>query len=188
MKLTHALVPLIILLAFAGCGPGSPDDTAIPGITPRDVYQDLPNRGMALSEFWDHVTFRTSLGMEYEGIAYRLEIIGRNRSSVDSICATVEVRSARADAQQGRRFLRRIAAVAYEGSNPDRVAQWISEHINERENRTVIGPVEYILYTPTNNSRELILHRAKPSRAVGSHDCDRFRGAEVFADNRCTIR
>jgi hypothetical protein len=154
-------LPLILLVVLAGCGPGRPDDIAIPGITPRDVYQDLPNRGMALSESWDHVIFRTSLGMEYEGIAYRLEIIGRNRSSVDSICATVEVRSARADALQGRRFLRRIASVTYTGSNPDRIAHWISEHINERDNRTVIGPVEYILYTPTNNSRELIMHRAK---------------------------
>lgn len=164
LNTTHARAPLLLMLflaALASCHFGAPDENAIPGVTPRQIYRDLPNRGMTLSESWDHETFRTLLQSFDRGVSQSLVIIGRNRLSVDSVRATAVADPRTGDIRRSLGFFGGIVTMTYTGSNPDRMRKWLGDHFADKEARTSEGPAEFILRAPDAYTRELLVLRGR---------------------------
>lgn len=161
VRACSSLLMMLLLAAFSSCHFGEPDGDAIPGVTPRHVYRDLPNRGMTLSESWDHETFRTLLQSFDRGVSQHLAVIGRNRLSVDSVRATAVADPRTGDIRRSLGFLGGVVTMTYTGSNPDRMRKWLGDHFTETEARTTEGPVEFILRAPDEYSRELLIRRGR---------------------------
>jgi hypothetical protein len=153
-------IPLLLLLAFLGaCAPKVDDGIAIPGVTPADVYHKYPDRGMFMYRKEDSAACRTILTMSSGGIDYDIKIFGRNASVVDSVWVGLKANPKRADALRSQQFFRVVAATPYDGSNPDWIEGWLTDHFNDREARTSVGPVEYVLRASSKHQREMTMRR-----------------------------
>ncbi len=135
------------------------DGIAIPGVTPADVYHKYPSHGMFMYETADSASFRTILAMSSGGIDYDIRIFGRNSSVVDSVWVGLKADSGRANALKSQQYFRVVAATPYDGSNPDWIESWLTDHFNDTEAVTSVGPVEYVLRAPSKYQREMTMRR-----------------------------
>ncbi len=127
--------------------PPEPEDTAIPGLLPVDVYASLEDRGYSCGgpepigddEVW-WVCEGSDLSAEYV-----VEIWGPDGSSV----RLVEVTAYSLDGSPvDESLLAFVATVPYEGSNPEEAKLWVEENMDARRASTEIGGVQYKLYGP----------------------------------------
>ncbi|MFA6233835.1 MAG: hypothetical protein WC824_06555 [Bacteroidota bacterium] len=152
---------ILILASIGACAQKEDDGIAIPGVTPSDVYHSYPDEGMLMHESWNRTTYRTILTAYMGGIQYDIVIIGRNASVVDSVWVGLKADSTLSNALKSQQYFRVVAATPYEGSDPDGIEKWLTDHYGDREARTTVGPVEYILRAPSDFEREMTMTRVR---------------------------
>jgi len=137
------------------------DAAIFPGVAPADVYYKLADAGMLLSQEYDENQCHTTLTQFYGGIQYDIDIMGPDCNSVDSVWVAVKADPELKDVLNSQQFFRIIAATSYEGSDPEGIEEWLTEHYREAESRKTIGRVEYILRAPSDYERVMIMRMAE---------------------------
>jgi len=152
---------MIILAALAACSAEPPLDRAIPGLTQDDVQYALADKEMLTSGKRDAQGLNSSSFKAYRGgIDYLVKAYGREGDAVDSVWVRLEANPAIGDVLDELPFLRDIAAMTYDGCDPDRTLRWLTENYSSAESRIVVGPAEFMLRAPSAYVRELTVRRA----------------------------
>ncbi len=153
---------LIILAVLAACSAEPPLDSGIPGLTHDDVRYALADKDMLTSAKRDAQGLNSSSFKAYrDGIDFLVKAYGREGSAVDSVWVWFEANPAIGDVIDELPFLRDIAAMTYDGCDPDRTQKWLEENYSSIESRIVVGPAVFTLRAPSAYVRELTVRRAR---------------------------
>lgn len=138
---------------------GSLDGTVIPGLAPVDVYGNLEEEGFTTERqlggengnFW---ICKNSI----EGIDYNVTTFSFRADDIRSIKATAMVEPGVKNINATKPFFLYISTLPYEGSDPQRIREWINENFDRDKSSTVIGGVRFTI-NGTEFVRVLNIHK-----------------------------
>ncbi|EKT3967142.1 hypothetical protein [Flavobacterium psychrophilum] len=137
-------------------------DTSIKGLMPVDIYLNLEKKGYAITknhslEYGDLINCKNSSA----GIDYVVDISGNNENPVEEVRATATINGTEPTKLiiATKPFIKYISSVQYEGSEANKVAEWIEKNFDNDKSTIEVSKVKFTISAPTKFVRILSIQK-----------------------------
>lgn len=128
--------------------PEKPIDNSIKGLMPVDIYLNLENKGYSVDKqitskegcFW-------TCTKSEAGLDYYVRVASMNTSLVDEVRISATINGSEPNKQiiAVKPFLKYVSSFQYQGSDANKVANWIEENFNKEKSVLEVSGVQFTI-------------------------------------------
>lgn len=154
MRKLIILMPLLLLFSC-----DKPNENAIPGLEPVDVYLNLEKQGFTTTKFLDSEYGNSWVSkMNIANIDYTVNTFSNDINSVETVRASASVTPPKKIIAT-QDFFKMISTLPYENSKPQEASIWIENNFDNDKATIEINGVRFTIHAPSNLGRMLDIEK-----------------------------